>query len=182
MDIKTLSILCADGIVREMFVDIEENMIIGTVKEKEKEMITNESGGETYEFMQGMSIGILDCSSTLVEPNNYDNLKPERVIYSERTTICIWKDGTKTVVKATEDDHMTKEHGVAMAIMRRLFSSRQEFLRVVNGGYDVIEEAKKRVREKAIRKTEIAKEQAEARERKEAKERKKLAEDMTKEK
>jgi len=173
MDIKTLSVLDLDSIVKEMLVDIEENMIIGTIKKKEKEMATAETD---YNNAITYTVG---C--TFVEPNKYNNLKPERVIYSGRTTICIWKDGTKTVVKTTDDDHMTKEHGVAMAIMKKLFNSRQEFLRVVNSGYDVIEEAKKRVREKAIRKTEIAKEQVEARERKEAKARKKLEEDMTKE-
>jgi len=75
---------------------------------------------------------------------NYESLKPERIIYNGRTTICKWKDGTKTVVKATEDDNPTHEHGVSMAIMRRLFDSRQEFLRLVNSGYDVVEEGKNR--------------------------------------
>ena len=104
-------------------------------------------------------------SNMFNSPKLQDELKPERVIYNGRTTICMWKDGTKTIVKATGDDFMTHEHGVAMAVIRKLFSSRQEFLRVVNGGYDVIEEAKERAIEKTIRKieAETRKQKAEAR-------------------
>ena len=47
---------------------------------------------------------------------------------------------------------MTKEHGVAMCIMRKLFPSRQAFLRTVNGGYDVIAETKRREAERRERK------------------------------
>jgi len=90
---------------------------------------------------------------------NFDLLKPERIIYNGRTTICKWKDGTKTVVKATKDDNATHEHGVAMCIMRKLFESRQEFLRLVDGGYDVIEESKKRAIAEVERKRKYQKEQ-----------------------
>lgn len=66
----------------------------------------------------------------------YEVLIPERVIYNDRATVCIFPDGDKVVVKATKDDKFSKEHGVAMCIMRKLFKSRSEFLRIVNGGYE----------------------------------------------
>ena len=66
----------------------------------------------------------------------HEVLMPKRVIYNGITTICIFPDGDKVVVKATKDDKFSKEHGVAMCIMRKLFKSRAKFLRIVNGGYE----------------------------------------------
>ena len=89
---------------------------------------------ENNEFTFRNTLGAY--TTYIQDENSFDLLKPERIIYNERATICYWKDGTKTVVKATDDDHMTHEHGVAMAIVRKLFPSRQEFLRTVKSGHD----------------------------------------------
>lgn len=56
--------------------------------------------------------------------------KPESdikdVIYNEakRTTVVIWKDGMKTIVKCQEGDFFDKEIGLAMAFMKRCYGNR----------------------------------------------------------
>ena len=98
----------------------------------EKEIMEGMKNNNEFTFINRLG----SYSTYIQDSDNYELLKPERVIYNDRATICYWKDGTKTVVKATEDDHMTHEHGIAMAIVRKLYPSRQEFLRTVNSGYD----------------------------------------------
>ena len=100
-------------------------------KQIESEIIESMKNNNEFTFT-GFDLGTYTTYTQ--DKNSFDLLKPTRIIYNDRATICYWKDGTKTVVKATKDDHMTHEHGVAMAIMRKLFPSRQEFLRVVNSG------------------------------------------------
>ena len=125
-------------------------------KQIEKEILKIMENNNEFTFI-GCTLG---ANSTYIQDeNSFDLLKPERIIYNKRTTICKWKDGTKTVVKATKDDNATHEHGVAMCIMRKLFESRQEFLRLVDGGYDVIEESKKRAIAEVERKRKYQKEQ-----------------------
>ena len=100
--------------------------------EHEKEIL--KAMTENSEFTFNNMLGTY--TTYIQDEDSFNLLKPERVIYNDRATICYWKDGTKTVVKATDDDHMTHEHGVAMAIVRKLFPSRQEFLRTVKSGHD----------------------------------------------
>ena len=103
-------------------------------KELAKEILKGMENNNEFSFVgvgNGFRIGYIEENN-----NNFDLLKPERIIYNDRATICYWKDGTKTVVKATDDEHMTHEHGVAMAVVRKLYPSRQEFLRTVKSGHD----------------------------------------------
>jgi len=103
-------------------------------KELTKEILKGMENNNEFSFVgvgNGFRIGYIEENN-----NNFDLLKPERIIYNDRATICYWKDGTKTVVKATDDEHMTHEHGVAMAVVRKLYPSRQEFLRTVKSGHD----------------------------------------------
>lgn len=50
----------------------------------------------------------------------------DRIIYSAPATIVFWADGTKTVVKC-DNEPFSEEHGLAMAYMRKIYSSRSEF-------------------------------------------------------
>ena len=43
----------------------------------------------------------------------------ERIIFNDPATIVFWTDGTKTVVKA-HDEEFSEEHGLAMAMARKL--------------------------------------------------------------
>ena len=45
----------------------------------------------------------------------------DRVIFNDPATIIIWKDGSKTVVKRSEDDIWDPEKGFCMAIIKKLY-------------------------------------------------------------
>jgi hypothetical protein len=64
-----------------------------------------------------------------------DIFKPERVIFNDRSTICFWKDGSKTVVTTSKDEPFIKEFGIAMATMKKIYGTRQAFLREVDKAY-----------------------------------------------
>lgn len=60
----------------------------------------------------------------------------KEVIFNDPATIVYWEDGTKTVVKA-HDDEFSKEHGLAMAIARKYFNgNRGSFKRTVEEAKD----------------------------------------------
>jgi hypothetical protein len=56
---------------------------------------------------------------------------PTRVIFNDRTTIVFWEDGTKTVVRVSEDDTFCKETGVAMAYMKKIYGGGTTFKKAV---------------------------------------------------
>ena len=45
----------------------------------------------------------------------------DRVIFNDPATIILWKDGSKTVVKRSEDDLWDPEKGFCMAIIKKLY-------------------------------------------------------------
>lgn len=51
----------------------------------------------------------------------------KKVIYNDPATIVFWKDGTKTVVKACEDDEYDPEKGLAMAISKKALGNKGEY-------------------------------------------------------
>lgn len=63
------------------------------------------------------------------------DLIPTKIIYNNKTTVCYFKDGSKEVVHCAEDEQFVKEVGVMSCIMKKLFSSRNDFKRLVNSGY-----------------------------------------------
>ena len=63
------------------------------------------------------------------EPENFGVPKIADVIFSPPATIVVWKDGTKTVVKA-ENEAYDAEKGLAMAISRKALGNKY-------GYYDV---------------------------------------------
>lgn len=58
---------------------------------------------------------------------NPNNIKD--VIFNDPATIVIWKDGTKTVVKCQKDkgDTYSKEHGLAMCIIKKMYGNKGSF-------------------------------------------------------
>lgn len=56
----------------------------------------------------------------------------KQIQFNPPYTIVLWKDGTKTVVKA-HDEEFCPEHGVANAFMRKMFG-RTQFLKLVKTG------------------------------------------------
>jgi len=67
---------------------------------------------------------------------DFSELIPIRITYSPPATICYFSDGDKIVVKCASDEKYIKEVGVQACIMKKLFGSRQKFLKMVHAGYD----------------------------------------------
>jgi len=83
------------------------------------------------------------------ETNPYEGLIPKRIVFSGRTTIVFWKDGTKTVVKCSDGETFIPEVGVAEAIANKVFEgSRSKFVKTVNKAYrqPVTEEEKEQLK------------------------------------
>ena len=53
----------------------------------------------------------------------------KEVIFNNPATIIKWKDGTKTIVKSSNqfDDGFNEEVGFSMAVMRKLFGGRNQY-------------------------------------------------------
>lgn len=54
----------------------------------------------------------------------------ERVIFNEPATIVLWKDGTKTVVKA-DGDYFDPEKGLAMAIAKKALGNQGNYFNTI---------------------------------------------------
>lgn len=52
------------------------------------------------------------------------------VIFSDPATIILWKDGTKTIVKAGEDEKYDPEKGFAMAVCKKMFGNEGNYYKV----------------------------------------------------
>lgn len=54
----------------------------------------------------------------------------DKVIFNDPATIILWKDGTKTVVKCSEDDTYNPEMGMAMAIAKKALGNKGNYCKV----------------------------------------------------
>lgn len=79
------------------------------VNKKENEMTSN----GLYNFCN-LITGIVKNAA-----NFYGVPEIKKVIFNDPATIVLWKDGTKTVVKAQDKDQFDKEKGLAMAISKK---------------------------------------------------------------
>ena len=72
------------------------------------------------------TISTSELSSTFtIMPLGYRTIK--KVIFNDPTTIVLWGDGTKTVVKCQEGDVFDKELGLAMAICKKHFGNKGRY-------------------------------------------------------
>ena len=55
------------------------------------------------------------------------NLKIKKVIFNAPATIVFWSDGTKTVVKCQNKDVYSKEHGLAMCIVKKVYNNKGNY-------------------------------------------------------
>jgi hypothetical protein len=84
--------------------------------------------------------------------DNFKNLKPNRIIYNGKTTICYFPDGDKVIVTCSDNEQQfEKEFGVMACIVKKLYGTRSEFLRVVEKGYTQPEPKKKEIVKKEIK-------------------------------
>lgn len=57
-------------------------------------------------------------------------VEPQRIIFNDPATIAYWSDGSKSVVKSSGEKYIP-EFGFAMCLVKKLFPSRGEFLRII---------------------------------------------------
>lgn len=62
---------------------------------------------------------------------------PKQIIFQPelKTTIVIWKDNSRTVVKCSDGEEFVPEVGFAMALVKKRFPNRSEFLRMIKKAY-----------------------------------------------
>lgn len=103
-----------------------------------------------YNGVYGMEIDHLNseilrqyCLPTeLCKPNTVACIKEETtmncdirsnikdVIFSDRVTVVLWKDGTKTMVRAGKNDRYDPEKGFAMAVCKKMFGNEGNYYEV----------------------------------------------------
>lgn len=78
--------------------------------------------------LRAFSIPTISCSLEFAPP------QIENVIFCDPATIVFWEDGTKTVVKCQKDkgDTYSKETGIAMAILKKIYGNGGKFNDIIN--------------------------------------------------
>lgn len=115
------------------FVEPEKAEELRIIKEKETEEIRllKKLFNSTY----GVS-GILPrMSNRVAYPSEI-----EKVIFNNPATIVMWSDGTKTVVKCSEDECFDEEKGLAMAISKKVLGNKGAYYNEFKKWLPTIEE------------------------------------------
>lgn len=75
---------------------------------------------------------------------NYKHLlTPKKVIFNGPATIVFWRDGTKTVVKCSENDKANPYNGFCAALAKKIFGNNSKIQKIVkNAEYQVPKECK----------------------------------------
>lgn len=57
---------------------------------------------------------------------NYDKkeLRPEKIIFNDRTTIVIWNDGSKTKSTCSENDIFDEQIGLASCLLKKVYGKK----------------------------------------------------------
>lgn len=66
----------------------------------------------------------------LLETKPSGKLEIKRVVFNDPATIVFWKDGTKTVVKCSKGDTFSKESGIAMCFMKKMYGNGNEYHKI----------------------------------------------------
>lgn len=59
-----------------------------------------------------------------------NNMKIKKVYFNDPVTVVLWEDGTKTIVRAGEDDIYDHEKGLAMAIAKKALGNKGNYYEV----------------------------------------------------
>ena len=100
-------------------------------KEYPKSNSSNDFDWFKWEYSNLGNLSI-DVSSQWITPYP----KPDHIIFNNPETLVYWTDGTMTRVKV-HNDKFTKEYGLAMAYMRKIYGTRGAFLNEIKSGYKV---------------------------------------------
>ena len=74
---------------------------------------------EMKSVVQG--VGIFGVQGSYKEKEEVKSIAIKHVIFDGPATIVFWDDGTKTVVKCTDDDSYSYDVGIAMATLKKIF-------------------------------------------------------------
>jgi len=109
-------------------------------KELEKQLMESYTLQSLVPFRTGNSTSV----SFEIKSRYVEDYIPKQVIFNNRTTVVIWKDNSKTVVRCAEGEKFVEEIGLAEAIVKKLYGgNRSKFLRLVEGAYRQPENKKK---------------------------------------
>lgn len=61
----------------------------------------------------------------------YSTMTIKKVIFNDPATIVFWMDGTKTVVKCSEDDEYNPDAGIAFAFMKKYFGNDNSYHKIL---------------------------------------------------
>ena len=90
------------------------------------------------------------------KPNNFillrKSITPKHIYFSKSagTTVVLWEDGTKTVVKCTDKDNFCEDQGFAMALAKKIFGNRNSYMKYVENGVDQDKEKQKKNKKKPL--------------------------------
>ena len=89
---------------------------------EKNEMTTN----ELYNFCN-LNTGIVKATNAITSAAFYGVPEIKKVIFNDPATIVLWKDGTKTVVRAQDKEEFDKEKGLAMAISKKSLGNEGQY-------------------------------------------------------
>lgn len=70
--------------------------------------------------------------SVLMGLNDPTNIAPKEVIFAPPATIVYWQDGSRTVVKCSEEDEFSEEMGFILCFMKKSFGNTGKFNDYIN--------------------------------------------------
>lgn len=71
----------------------------------------------------------LTCTYKSNPEYNYPKVK--KVIFNPPTTIILWEDGDKTVVRCGKNDVFDEDEGFAVAFIKKVFGTRRAYQRII---------------------------------------------------
>lgn len=97
------------------------NKCYGSNTENSFLVMPRQSGRTHAELMS--KLAMVDLIMSRTKPS----LTIKDVIFNGPATIVLWKDGTKTVVKAQDGEPVDKEKGLAMAIAKKVYGNKGSY-------------------------------------------------------
>lgn len=98
--------------------------------------------GKTYEFKCFVPLEAKDIAElalfndpfgrVLLKMESSMNMAPKEVIFAPPATIVYWQDGSRTVVKCSEEDEFSEEMGFVLCFMKKMFGNTGKFNDYIN--------------------------------------------------
>ena len=74
--------------------------------------------------------GVKPTMNRKYKQNTINPLEIKNVYFNDPVTVVIWKDGTKTIVRCSENDFYDPEKGLAMAIVKKAYGNDSKFHKI----------------------------------------------------